>query len=106
MKTIRVNGTDYHMSDRSYDLTLEGAAIAQAEESHRDDSLTYEVIVGSDRAEAEDLGGALLAAATLLAEQRHHGGAAHRDARQSIIVCREGKYDGLATTMARTGRLS
>lgn len=25
MKTIRVNGTDFHMSDRSYDLTIEGA---------------------------------------------------------------------------------
>lgn len=106
MKTLRINGTDYHMSDRSYDLTLEGAALAEAVGSHRDDALTFEVIVGKDRAEAETLGAALLAASTILDDQRHHGGASHREARQSIYILRDGQYDGVATTKARTGQAS
>ncbi len=105
-RSIKVGGVEYHMSDASYELACEGAAIAMAEQDHRDDALAFEVIVGTDRAEAETLGAALLAAATLLDDQRHHGGASHREARQTIYILRDGKYDGLATTKARTGQAS
>lgn len=64
---------------------------------------TYEVFIpDGDRAEAEDLGGALLAASTL-AEEAAPGFGGFRLARARVIVLRDGHYDGLATSLARSG---
>jgi hypothetical protein len=59
-----------------------------------------------DTAEAETLAAALVAAATLADDHGSHHATtdAYRAARASLIVTREGVYDGLATTMARDGQ--
>lgn len=68
-------------------------------------SLTpYEIIVGPDRAEAEDLDSAIAAARTLIDD--NDNGFNRRQLRESAIVTLDGKYDGLATTMARTAQSS
>jgi hypothetical protein len=57
-----------------------------------------------DWAEADDLGGALLAAKTLCEEAApFYGGA--RLLRADVIVARNGQYDGPATEKARRGAL-
>ena len=66
----------------------------------------YEIILPSfARAEADDLGSALLAAATLV-EDADPFNAFGRALRAEVIITRDGLYDGLATTMAREGRRS
>lgn len=62
----------------------------------------YEVAVGDQRAEAEDLGGALTAAATLVNDAAEAGGN-RTMLRRSVMVYRDGQYDGLATIMAQAG---
>jgi hypothetical protein len=65
--------------------------------------LTYDVILGSDRASAEDVGGALLAARTLVDDLAQRGGS-RRLLRSDVIVTRDGMYDGKLTQAARDGR--
>lgn len=62
----------------------------------------YEIIVKGDRAEADDLAGALLAAATLTDDQAVGYGTARR-IREEVVITRDGTYDGAATTAARRG---
>lgn len=70
--------------------------------------MTYEVIIGKtgDRAEADTLAGALLAASTMVREyadeQQTQG--ARRAARESVLIVRDGRYDGLATVIAQQGQ--
>lgn len=68
----------------------------------------YEVICGAsgDRAEADDLAAALAAALTLVDDYLNARGTqgATRVARRSLIIARNGQYDGLATTMAQDGQ--
>ncbi len=64
----------------------------------------YEIILPSHaRAEADDLGSALLAAATLCEDADPHN-AFGRFLRAELIITRDGLFDGLATTMAREGQ--
>jgi hypothetical protein len=62
----------------------------------------YEVAVGEQRAEAEDLGGALTAVATLINDAADAGGN-RTMLRRSAMVYKDGRYDGIATTMAQSG---
>ena len=58
-----------------------------------------------DFAEASDLASALLAARTLVADHTEASGrqGATKAARCSLIVVRDGMFDGLATTLAQAG---
>lgn len=65
----------------------------------------YEIrcVASGDTAEAEDLAAALYAAATLVRDHGDHRRAqgASRAARLSLIISRDGVYDGPATSRAR-----
>ena len=65
----------------------------------------YEVLLPTtgDRAEAPDLGGALLAAKCLTDEAAPWEGGS-RLHRAEVLVLLDGQYCGGATTMARSGR--
>lgn len=63
----------------------------------------YEVILSNgDRAEAEDIGGILLASNTLRKEAVANG-CSPRIGRETVVTL-DGQYDGLVTTMAQDGR--
>lgn len=63
----------------------------------------YEVILSNgDKAEADDLGGILLAASTLRREAVANG-CSPRIGRETVVTL-DGQYDGLVTAMAQDGR--
>jgi hypothetical protein len=62
--------------------------------------MTFEVILGGDRAEALDEESALCAARTLLSDNRILV-SAYRLSRNDLIVTRDGIYDGRLTQVAR-----
>ncbi len=64
----------------------------------------YEIILNGDRAEADTIGGALLAARTLAEDQANGIYGAARLIRRDVIITRDGTYDGRATREARDGR--
>lgn len=63
---------------------------------------SFEVIVGPDRAHADDADSALYAADRLVSEAAQ-GYGARRLVRRDVIVTRDGIYDGRLTTLARAG---
>lgn len=76
----------------------------QFEEAFWNETRLYEIILpGHARAEADDLGSALLAAATLVEDADPYN-AFGRALRAELIITRDGRYDGLATTMAQSGQ--
>lgn len=81
---------------------------AMSDEEYREafwnEERLYEIILPEHaRAEADDLGAALLAAATLC-EDADPTRSFNRALRRSLIITRDGRYDGLATSMAREGQ--
>lgn len=88
------------------DSLAESAAGDTCSACRGDTETLYELrLENGDTAEAENVGGILLAAHTLTTEASVHQGDRRR-LRAGLVITRNGNYDGLVTTMARDGRTS
>jgi hypothetical protein len=103
---------DMGRHDEAEAKLAEADALLQAEEAELDAAgvpqlpvFEISVLASGDTAEADDLDAALVAADTLVRDYADNGrGRGALDlGRRSVIILRDGKHDGIAANLARTG---